>query len=141
MAALSRAVHARQPIIPAFSIELPREGHARIGVLSDGGTVEHFGIIEHRRTGYYCLAHLLGFGHLSSGHEPTDEELEELIENPAIEAISRPVKPEGMRHWFTYVMHRPENLDRVEWRDYPANRWPFATWDGWFARDPQGAAG
>jgi hypothetical protein len=105
------------------------------------GSLEFFGIIEHRQAGCYCLGHIQCDARGLDG-VVTDEVLEEAIENGGgCETISRPMQPEFIRDWFAYVMRRPQYLDSIKWRDERANCWPFETWQSWFKRDPQGAAG
>jgi hypothetical protein len=91
-------------MISAVAEYLPASGRVRFGVVTDRGVLECLGVVEStEHPGYFHVA-VIDF---SGGWA----------------WCKRPMRAEGVKLWFEYVMRNPALWPKIEWEDRPD--WPF----------------
>lgn len=96
---------------------LPTDGEARIGVLETPGFTEMFGVIEdEHHPGFYRLAHIEIYV------DADGEDTGGCFTEPQ---RGRPVRGDFVRSFLEHHTRHPDAFDKIEWRDHPADFWPF----------------
>ena len=121
-------VEADYVIVPNLDFLPSIEGQCRIGELETGRCFQLFGVLaDTEHPGFYhiaqCETHAAG------------DDFEDGSGSSCEPERGRPVRADFVRLFFEHMMRRPELFDQIEWRDHPADRWPFPEprprWPAW----------
>jgi hypothetical protein len=105
-----------------------QDGMARIGELCFHNCYQSFGVkTDSKHAGYFHIAQLEAHG---NGFDDFDGAAMWCEPNGG-----RPVRADFVKDFFLRMMRRPDHFDEIEWRDHPANLWPFPEpkprWPAW----------
>jgi hypothetical protein len=96
--------HPDRAMVSSIAEFLPAPGMARLGVVTDRSVMECFAVMESaQHLGYFHVA-VIDFGGGATW-------------------AKRPMRAEGIKPWFEYVMRNPLKWPQIEWED--RCEWPL----------------